>query len=119
MMSYYKLVEMNNNGVSLRIDNAYTSKQKSGQGKQWDVTAAKSSDGVLLSIQHTCDDLDEGIDEIYQKWCKATGQGIPEHKLNILEHHQTKLPEGASKTGEGEDEEEPLSRSSFDDEIPF
>lgn len=122
MMSYYKLVEMNNNGVTLRIDNSYTSRQASGQGKQWNVAASKDADGVSLSIIHTCDDLDEGIDDIYNKWLKATGQGMPEHKLNILEHKpSSKLPEGASRTGEGEDEDEaPLDRRSFDDqEIPF
>lgn len=123
MMSYYKLVEMNNNGVRLSITNVTYSDNGQG-GQKWNATARKEADGVALSIDHTDSDLDDCIDDIYQKWCRVTGQGMPEHKLNILEHKpSSKLPEGASRTGEGEDEDEdeaPLDRRSFDDkEIPF
>jgi hypothetical protein len=113
MMSYFKLVEMNNNGVTVMIDNSYTSRQRNGQGKQWNVTARKEADGVSLSINHVCDDLDEGIDDIYQKWAKATGHGMPEHKLNILEH-KPETPPLHSHMRESE-----RRAAIADDEIPF
>lgn len=115
MMSYYKLVEMNNNGVRLSITNATYSDNGQG-GQKWNIVARKEADGVVLSIEYTDSDLDDCIDNIHQKWMRATGQGMPEHKLNILEHQKPPEKKEVAKALDGEDES--LRDRNFD-EIPF
>lgn len=120
MMSYYKLVEMNNNGVRITISNITYSDNGTG-GQKWNASARKEADGVSLSIEHTDSDLDDCIDNIHTKWMKTTGQGMLEHKLNILEHYKTETsPKTPLSVDDDEVEEAPLERKSFDDsEIPF
>lgn len=106
MMSYYKLVEMNNNGINIRITNDTYDDNGTG-GRKWRASLSKSADGIDLNIFHQAEDLDECVDNVHAKWLKATGQGMPEHKLNILEHHKSAVEEASR------------SRSRTIDEIPF
>lgn len=50
MMSYYKLVEMNNNGVRITITNVTYADNGQG-GQKWCASARKEAEGVSLSIR--------------------------------------------------------------------
>lgn len=119
MMSYYKLVEMNNNGVNIRITNDTYDDNNEG-GRKWRVSLSKSADGVSLDIYHQAVDLDECVDDVHAKWQRITGQGMPEHKLNILEHHKPETPPAPkSKTDYMTEAERRMNARNADDEIPF
>lgn len=80
MRNYHKLLELDNNNVKIGITNRYNQ-----GGKNWNISADKSADGVSFSIDRYYHDIEEGIDDIHSIWTQHT-KTMPEHRLNILEY---------------------------------
>lgn len=81
MRNYHKLQELHNNGVKIGITNRYNR----GDSQPWNISADKSAEGVVFSIDRYYETIEEGIEDLHTTWTKLTG-AMPEHRLNILEH---------------------------------
>lgn len=95
-----KLIEMANAGVELNIFGPYQYRA------EWSVNATKTdTEGTRLEIKYSGDNLLATIDEVYDRWIRATRNGMPSLTLNQIEH-QPPAPYHEIKRD-------------IDDEIPF
>lgn len=52
---------------------------------KWKIVVSKNDDGINLSIKATAEDLDDAINDVYEKWTKIT-RSAPTLSLNVLEY---------------------------------
>lgn len=77
-----KLIEMANAGVGLHI---FSPTFLGSYQKDWHITAKREDDGIKLEITSSGPGLGVVIDDIYEKWVKAT-KGMPHLGLRQIEH---------------------------------
>jgi hypothetical protein len=96
-----KLIELANAGLEISIFGPYTYRDN------WVVNGEKKSDGIELKIKAESPDLYSAINDLYERWVKATSKGIPNLGLNQIEHIVPPAPQYSSPAFD------------IDNEIPF
>lgn len=95
-----KLIELANAGVEISMFGPYSYREG------WKLTATKSDDGSELKVSAESIDLYAAINDLYERWVRATSKGLPNLGLRQIEHI---VPP----------KEDLASRPSIYDEIPF
>lgn len=75
-----KLLELANAGVEVNVNGPYQ------YSEYWRLFASRETEGLALKIETRSTDLAEAINELYEKWVRATSHGLPAHTLRQITH---------------------------------
>lgn len=96
-----KLIEMEQAGIAIYV---FGPGYLGSYAKNWNIQAKKIDDGMELNISTSALTLPAAIDDVYERWIKAT-TGLPNHSLKQIEHRPPF--------------NDPTLDHRLDDEIPF